>query len=72
MRDLSPPVEGSSVVNKWGFVAMHAAVAATFMFLLQRFALNATQESQPALGADLRRLRRRACLQAGQSLIGKH
>ena len=46
MRDLSsPPIEGSSVVKKWGFVAMHSAVAATFIFLLQRFALNATLES---------------------------
>jgi hypothetical protein len=46
MRDLSSPVvEGSSVVKKWGFIAMHSAVAATFIFLLQRFALNAPLES---------------------------
>ena len=45
MRDLSPPVEGNSVVKKWGFVAMHSAVAATFIFLLQRYALNASLES---------------------------
>jgi hypothetical protein len=32
-------------VKKWGFVAMHAAVAAAFMFLLQRFIMNATQET---------------------------
>ena len=25
---------GSEVVKKWGFVAMHAALAATFIFLL--------------------------------------
>ena len=36
---------GSGAVKKWGFVAMHAALAAAFMFLLQRFALNAPQES---------------------------
>ena len=36
---------GSEAVNKWGFVAMHAALAAAFMFLLQRFVMNATQES---------------------------
>ena len=35
----------SEAVNKWGFVAMHAALAAAFMFLLQRFVMNATQES---------------------------
>lgn len=46
MRDLSLlVVEGSIVVKKWGFIAMHSAVAATFIFLLQRFALNASQES---------------------------
>ena len=36
---------GSEAVQKWGFVAMHAALAAAFMFLLQRFVLNATQET---------------------------
>ena len=36
---------GSEAVNKWGFVAMHAALAAAFMFLLQRFVMNATQET---------------------------
>ncbi|GGI25329.1 hypothetical protein [Bradyrhizobium guangdongense] len=37
--------QGSEAVKKWGFVAMHAALAAAFMFLLQRFAMNASQES---------------------------
>jgi len=37
--------QGSEAVNKWGFVAMHAALAAAFMFLLQRFVMNATQET---------------------------
>ena len=36
---------GNEAVKKWGVVAMHAAVAAAFMFLLQRFVMNATQES---------------------------
>lgn len=35
----------SEAVNKWGFVAMHSALAAAFMFLLQRFVMNATQET---------------------------
>jgi hypothetical protein len=44
MRDL-PATGGNEGVKKWGFVAMHAAVAATFMFLLQRFTMNASQET---------------------------
>ena len=46
MRDLSSPaVEESGAMKKWGFIAMHAAVAAAFIFLLQRFSLNASLES---------------------------
>ncbi len=46
MRDLSQPsVQGSGALKKWGFIAMHAAVAAAFIFLLQRFSLNASLES---------------------------
>ena len=46
MRGLSQPsVEGSGAMKKWGFIAMHAAVAATFIFLLQRFSLDASLES---------------------------
>ncbi|WP_081492416.1 MULTISPECIES: hypothetical protein [Bradyrhizobium] len=46
MRDLSSPArEGSGAMKKWGFIAMHAAVAAAFIFLLQRFSLNASLES---------------------------
>ncbi|WP_426407363.1 hypothetical protein [Bradyrhizobium ganzhouense] len=41
----SQAIEGNEAVNKWGFVAMHAAGAAAFMFLLQRFVMNATQET---------------------------
>jgi hypothetical protein len=44
MRDLNA-IGGSEAVKKWGFVALHAAVAATFIFLLQRFSLNASLES---------------------------
>jgi hypothetical protein len=32
-------------MKKWGYIAMHAVVAATFIFLLQRFALSASLES---------------------------
>ena len=46
MRDLSSPAaERSGTVKKWGFIAMHAGVAAAFIFLLQRFSLNASLES---------------------------
>ncbi|MCP3400344.1 MULTISPECIES: hypothetical protein [unclassified Bradyrhizobium] len=44
MRDL-PAIGGNEAVKKWGFVAMHAAVAAAFMFLLQRFMMNASLET---------------------------
>jgi hypothetical protein len=44
MGDLGA-IGGSEAVNRWGFVAMHAAIAAGFMFLLQRFGMNATQET---------------------------
>jgi len=45
MGDLSTAIRRSDAVKKWGFVAMHAAVAAAFIFLLQRFTLNASLES---------------------------
>ncbi|OKO87534.1 hypothetical protein AC629_13815 [Bradyrhizobium sp. NAS80.1] len=46
MRGLSTPTtERGGAMKKWGFVAMHAAVAAAFIFLLQRFSLNASLES---------------------------
>jgi len=41
----SKAIRGSEAVKKVGFIAMHAALAAAFMFLLQRFVMNATQES---------------------------
>jgi len=40
-----PTTGGTEAVKKWGFVAMHAAIAAAFMFLLQRFFLNASQDT---------------------------
>lgn len=43
MGDL-PATGGNEAVKKWGFVAMHSALAA-FMFLVQRFVMNATQET---------------------------
>jgi hypothetical protein len=46
MRDLVTQATGrGSAVKRFGFIAMHAAVAAAFMFLLQRFALSASLES---------------------------
>jgi TRAP-type C4-dicarboxylate transport system permease small subunit len=36
--------EGDAM-NKWMYVSLHAAAAAAFIFLLQRFFLNATLES---------------------------
>ncbi|RQH16241.1 hypothetical protein [Bradyrhizobium sp. RP6] len=46
MRDLSSPaMQGGGAMKKWGFIAMHAVVAAAFIFLLQRFGLNAPLES---------------------------
>ncbi|TYO62482.1 hypothetical protein FXV83_32440 [Bradyrhizobium hipponense] len=46
MGDLARPGAGRGVaMKKWGFIAMHAAVAATFIFLLQRFVMNASLES---------------------------
>ena len=32
-------------MNSWLYIAMHTAAAAVFIFLLQRYALNATLES---------------------------
>jgi hypothetical protein len=46
MGDLATSATGrSGAVRRWGFVALHAAVAATFIFLLQRFSLSASLES---------------------------
>ena len=37
--------EGAGVMKNWRTVSLHVAVAAAFMFLLQRFVLNAALES---------------------------
>jgi len=36
---------GAASMNKWLYIALHTAAAATFIFLLQRFFLSATVES---------------------------
>ncbi len=55
-------------MNSWLYIAMHTVAAAVFIFLLQRYALNASLEFKPALGADLRRMRRGPRLHAVQTL----
>jgi hypothetical protein len=46
MRDLASSIaQGSGGMQKWGFIAMHALVAAAFIFLLLRFGLYASLES---------------------------
>jgi hypothetical protein len=48
MRDLMLKTAGRgsvSAMKNWRHMALHAAAAGTFMFLLQRFALNASFES---------------------------
>ena len=37
--------KGGSVMNKWLYIALHTTAAATFIYLLQRFFLSASQES---------------------------
>ena len=47
-RDGTWPVQGperGSAMKNWGYIGMHAAAAAAFIFLLQRYALSATLES---------------------------
>jgi hypothetical protein len=36
---------GADAMNKWLYVALHTSAAAAFIFLLQRYFLNATLES---------------------------
>jgi hypothetical protein len=46
MRELpSSAADKKAAAKKWGFIALHAAVAAAFIFLLQRFTLSASLES---------------------------
>jgi hypothetical protein len=42
---LSATHKGGAVMNKWLYIALHTAAAASFIYLLQRFFLSATQES---------------------------
>jgi hypothetical protein len=47
-RDATLPVNGPgrvSTMKNWRYIAMHTVAAATFIFLLQRYGLNATLES---------------------------
>jgi len=41
---LNEPGEGSAMKN-WRYIALHTVAAATFIFVLQRYALSATLES---------------------------
>ena len=47
-RDGTLPVSGPgrvSAMKNWRYIGMHTVAAATFIFLLQRYGLNATLES---------------------------
>ena len=55
-------------MKNWRYIALHTLTAGAFIFLLQRYGLNASLEFKPVVGADLRRVRRRARLHAVQSL----
>jgi hypothetical protein len=47
-RDGTLPVSGQrggSAMKNWRYIAMHTVAAAAFIFLLQRYGLNATLES---------------------------
>jgi hypothetical protein len=37
--------QGAEAMGKWGYILLHAATAAVFIFLLQRYALSATLDS---------------------------
>ena len=36
---------GRGAMNSWAYIVMHAVAAAAFIFLLQRYALNASLDS---------------------------
>ena len=47
-RDLSKKADESGrahAMKSWGFIALHGVVASVFIFLLQRYGLNASLES---------------------------
>jgi len=37
--------EGDAAMKKWRYIALHTLAAATFIYLLQRYALSASLES---------------------------
>ena len=46
IRTLEASKPGSvGVMGKWRYIALHALIAATFIFLLQRYGLNASLNS---------------------------
>jgi hypothetical protein len=48
MRDVwvqAGPLRRGSAMKNWRYIALHAAGAAAFIFLLQRYALSASLES---------------------------
>lgn len=42
---LQAATPGSGAMKNWLYIALHATAAAVFIFLLQRYALNASLES---------------------------
>jgi hypothetical protein len=44
-RDHVDTTGRGGAMKKWGYVALHALAAATFIFLLQRYLLSASLES---------------------------
>ena len=42
---LQATTPGSGAMKNWRYIALHAAAAAAFIFLLQRYALHASLES---------------------------
>ena len=45
VRAMGHDMKGVGSMKHWRYIAMHAATASAFIFLLQRFALSATLES---------------------------
>jgi hypothetical protein len=45
VRTIAMAMAGEAAMKNWRYIGMHAVVAAGFIFLLQRYGLNATLES---------------------------
>ena len=45
VRAIAIAMTGEAAMKNWRYIAMHAVVAAAFIFTLQRYGLNATLES---------------------------